>query len=76
MGVELTVHVSQRVQIANGRPTRSRHDGVFFAIYGAGDPDRGSASALSIYEIGEDRLPVKRIDASSARHVGNSASGR
>ena len=35
------------------------------------DPDRGSASALSIYEIGEDRLPIKRIDASSARHVGN-----
>jgi len=35
------------------------------------DPDRGSASGLSIYEIGEDRLPVKRIDATSARHVGN-----
>jgi lipopolysaccharide export system permease protein len=35
------------------------------------DPDRGSAWDLSIYEIGEDRLPVKRIDASSARHVGN-----
>jgi len=35
------------------------------------DPDRGSASDLSIYEIGENRLPVKRIDASSARHVGN-----
>jgi LPS export ABC transporter permease LptF/LPS export ABC transporter permease LptG len=35
------------------------------------DPDRGSAWDLSIYEIGEDRLPVKRIDATSARHVGN-----
>jgi LPS export ABC transporter permease LptG len=35
------------------------------------DPDRGSAWDLSIYEIGEDRLPVKRIDAISARHVGN-----
>jgi lipopolysaccharide export system permease protein len=35
------------------------------------DPDRGSAWGLSIYEIGEDRLPVKRIDATSARHVGN-----
>jgi len=35
------------------------------------DPDRGSAWNLSIYEIGEDRLPVKRIDATSARHVGN-----
>jgi LPS export ABC transporter permease LptG/LPS export ABC transporter permease LptF len=35
------------------------------------DPDRGSARDLSIYEIGEDRLPVRRIDASAARHVGN-----
>jgi len=35
------------------------------------DPDRGSAWNLSIYEIGEDRLPVTRIDATSARHVGN-----
>ncbi|MFB3118336.1 MAG: LptF/LptG family permease, partial [Myxococcota bacterium] len=35
------------------------------------DPDRGSAWGLSIYEIGEDRLPVMRIDASAARHVGN-----
>jgi len=35
------------------------------------DPDRGSARDLSIYEIGEDRLPVQRIDARSARHVGN-----
>jgi len=35
------------------------------------DPDRGSAWNLSIYEIGKDRLPVKRIDAISARHVGN-----
>ena len=35
------------------------------------DPDRGSAWGLSIYEIGEDRLPVKRIDASAARHIGN-----
>jgi lipopolysaccharide export LptBFGC system permease protein LptF len=35
------------------------------------DPERGSAWNLSIYEIGEDRLPVKRIDATSARHVGN-----
>jgi LPS export ABC transporter permease LptG/LPS export ABC transporter permease LptF len=35
------------------------------------DPDRGSAWDLSIYELGEDRLPVKRIDATSARHVGN-----
>ncbi len=35
------------------------------------DPDRGLARGLSIYEIGEDRLPVKRIDASAARHIGN-----
>jgi lipopolysaccharide export system permease protein len=35
------------------------------------DPDRGHASFLSIYELDDDRLPVKRIDASSARHVGN-----
>ncbi len=35
------------------------------------DPDRGSARDLSIYEIGKDRLPVQRIDATSARHVGN-----
>ncbi len=35
------------------------------------DPDRGSAWDLSIYEIGEDRLPVKRIDATAARHVGD-----
>jgi lipopolysaccharide export system permease protein len=35
------------------------------------DPDSGSALDLSIFEIGEDRLPVQRIDASSARHVGN-----
>jgi lipopolysaccharide export LptBFGC system permease protein LptF len=35
------------------------------------DPDRGYASFLSIYELADDRLPVKRIDASSARHVGN-----
>jgi lipopolysaccharide export system permease protein len=35
------------------------------------DPDRGWAWGLSIYEIGEDRLPVKRTDATSARHVGN-----
>jgi lipopolysaccharide export system permease protein len=35
------------------------------------DPDRGWAMGLSIYEIGENRLPVKRTDASSARHVGN-----
>jgi LPS export ABC transporter permease LptG/LPS export ABC transporter permease LptF len=35
------------------------------------DPDRGSAWDLSIYELGEDRLPVERIDATSARHIGN-----
>ncbi len=35
------------------------------------DPDRGSAWDLSIYEIGEDRLPIRRIDAISASHVGN-----
>ena len=35
------------------------------------DPDRGSALDLSIYEVGEDRLPTSRIDAAAARHVGN-----
>jgi len=35
------------------------------------DPDSGSALELSIYEIGQDRLPMQRIDASAARHVGN-----
>jgi lipopolysaccharide export system permease protein len=35
------------------------------------DPDRGWAWGLSIFELGENRLPVKRIDAISARHVGN-----
>jgi LPS export ABC transporter permease LptG/LPS export ABC transporter permease LptF len=35
------------------------------------DPDRGSAQGLSIYEIGDDRLPVSRTDAVAARHVGN-----
>jgi lipopolysaccharide export system permease protein len=34
------------------------------------DPDRGVASKLAIYRIGEDGLPVSRLDASSARHIG------
>jgi len=35
------------------------------------DPDRGSAWDLSIYVVGEDRLPIRRTDAIAARHVGN-----
>lgn len=34
------------------------------------DPDRGIARDLSIYEIGADRLPIGRTDATHARHVG------
>jgi lipopolysaccharide export system permease protein len=34
------------------------------------DSDRGVARKLSIYEIGEDRLPVRRVDAKSAHHIG------
>jgi LPS export ABC transporter permease LptG len=34
------------------------------------DPDRGVARKLAIYRIGEDRLPVSRLDAAAARHVG------
>ena len=34
------------------------------------DPSAGTAENLSIYELGEDRLPISRTDAASARHVG------
>lgn len=34
------------------------------------DTDRGDARDLTIYEIGEDGLPVSRSDAVSARHIG------
>ena len=35
------------------------------------DSDRGDARDLTIYEIGEDGLPMSRADARSARHIGN-----
>jgi LPS export ABC transporter permease LptG/LPS export ABC transporter permease LptF len=35
------------------------------------DPAAGTALALSIYDLGEDRLPIGRTDAESARHVGS-----
>jgi len=34
------------------------------------DPDRGVASKLTVYRIGPDGLPVSRLDAASARHIG------
>jgi lipopolysaccharide export system permease protein len=34
------------------------------------DPDQGVARKLSIYYLGEDGLPVQRIDAESAHHIG------
>ncbi len=34
------------------------------------DPERGVARKLSIYYLGEDGLPVQRIDAESAHHIG------
>lgn len=34
------------------------------------DTDRGEALDLTIYEIGEDGLPVSRADARGARHIG------
>jgi LPS export ABC transporter permease LptG len=35
------------------------------------DPDRGVARKLAIYHIGGDGLPVSRVDAVSARHIGH-----
>jgi lipopolysaccharide export system permease protein len=35
------------------------------------DPDRGLARNLALYKIGADGLPVSRLDAVSARHIGN-----
>jgi lipopolysaccharide export system permease protein len=34
------------------------------------DPERGVARKLSIYYLGEDGLPVQRVDAESAHHIG------
>ena len=34
------------------------------------DPNRGVARKLAIYRIGKDGLPVSRLDASSAHHIG------
>jgi LPS export ABC transporter permease LptG len=34
------------------------------------DPDRGVARKLAIYRIGGDGLPVSRLDAASAHHIG------
>jgi lipopolysaccharide export system permease protein len=34
------------------------------------DPDRGVARELAIYRIGPEGLPVSRIDATSAHHIG------
>jgi lipopolysaccharide export system permease protein len=34
------------------------------------DPKQGIARNLTIYQIGEDGLPVARVDARSARHIG------
>lgn len=34
------------------------------------DPRRGQAVGLSVYTLGKDGLPVERIDAAEARHVG------
>jgi LPS export ABC transporter permease LptG len=35
------------------------------------DPALGEAQELSIYELGENGLPVSRTDARAARHIGN-----
>jgi len=34
------------------------------------DPEQGIARKLSIYHLGEDGLPIQRIDAESAYHIG------
>ncbi|MBI3248223.1 MAG: LptF/LptG family permease [Deltaproteobacteria bacterium] len=34
------------------------------------DPQRGQAVGLSVYTLGNDGLPVERIDAAEAKHVG------
>ena len=35
------------------------------------DVDRGEALGITIYELGDDGLPVSRTDARSARHIGH-----
>jgi len=34
------------------------------------DPDRGVANEITVYRIGDDGLPISRLDAVSARHIG------
>ncbi len=45
-------------------------DGKFFFQADHLDPKRGSARDITIFQLGEDGLPVSRVDARSARHVG------
>jgi LPS export ABC transporter permease LptG len=47
-----------------------RRDGARVLEASRFDTDRGDARDLTIYEIGEDGLPVSRADAVSARHIG------
>jgi lipopolysaccharide export LptBFGC system permease protein LptF len=35
------------------------------------DPDSGEAQDITLYELGEEGLPVRRTDARAARHIGN-----
>jgi len=35
------------------------------------DPEQGVARELSVYYLGEDGLPIQRVDAESAHHIGS-----
>lgn len=56
---------------------RGGRDAVWYRvgklIYEVGrlDPDIGRAHDVVIYEVGADYLPLSRVDANTARHIGN-----
>jgi LPS export ABC transporter permease LptG len=58
-------------QLAESRKTAVWHRSGSRVIEAARfDIERGDARELTIYQLGEDGLPVSRSDARSARHVG------
>ncbi|MDJ0785980.1 MAG: LptF/LptG family permease [Myxococcota bacterium] len=63
--------------LIKGRPTGALREGTWFRegnrFYEAAlfDPEAGIAREITVYELDESGLPLRRIDATSARHVGD-----
>ncbi|MCH2169582.1 LptF/LptG family permease [Myxococcota bacterium] len=69
----------KRTQIKDlpSEDTENRGEGEWFRSKGQVveasffDPEDGEADLVTVYELGEDGLPISRTDAQSARHIGH-----